>query len=64
MASAVSQLVEQIIDTTGVDPCRKPGGLDLSLHITDRPGGEDITVMWRPTPTGAEEFSPKPAVIP
>ena len=60
LASAVSQLVEQIIDTTGTDPCRESGGLDLSVHITDRPGGEDITVTWLPTPTHAEEPPPRP----
>ncbi len=50
LASAVSQLVEQIIDTTGIDPCREPDGLDLSLHITGLPGGKAITVTWLPAP--------------
>ncbi|MET3176556.1 UNVERIFIED_ORG: hypothetical protein ABIB52_004431 [Arthrobacter sp. UYCu721] len=48
MARAVNLLIEQITDTTGTDPCRDPGGLDLSLHVTALPSGEAITVTWNP----------------
>lgn len=51
LASAVSQLVQQIITTTGIDPCREPGGVELSLNISDLPGGEAITVTWLPPVT-------------
>ncbi|MDJ0313875.1 hypothetical protein [Arthrobacter sp. H35-D1] len=64
LASAVSRLVEQIIDTTGIDPCHEPGGLDLSLHITGLPGGEAITVTWMPASKGTEELSPNPPLVP
>ena len=58
LASAVSHVVEEVIDTTGIDPCREPGGLDLVLHVDDVPGGAAITVTWLPTPanTGAAPF--------
>lgn len=46
-ALALSQLVQEITSTTGTDPCRDPGGLDVSLHIKAVPGGEAITVTWR-----------------
>ncbi|MET4097762.1 hypothetical protein [Arthrobacter sp. UYCu712] len=46
MARAVNLLVEQITAITGTDPCRGPGGLDLSLHVTALPSGESITVTW------------------
>lgn len=64
LASAVSQLIEKIIDTTGMDPCREPGGLDLSLHLSDLPGGETITVTWLPVPIDTEESSPTPPLVP
>ena len=64
MASAVSRLVAQVIETTGIDPCREPGGLDLSLHISTVPGGEAITVTWLPAPTGIAELSSKPPMVP
>ena len=54
LASAVDHVVEQIIDTTGIDPCRAPGGLDLGLHVGDAPGGAAITVTWLPPPANAE----------
>ncbi len=56
LASAVSQLIEQIIDVTGVDPCNDPLGVNLSLNIRAIPGGEAITATWLPgqTPMGAE----------
>lgn len=57
LASAVSQLVEDIIETTGIDPCREPLGLDLSLHISDLPGGKTITAMWVPAPPTTEVSS-------
>lgn len=60
LASSISQLVEQVIDTTGSDPCREPGGLDLSLHITGIPRGKAITVTWLPTPANTEESSSCP----
>lgn len=46
-ALALSQLVQEIIATTGTDPCRDPEGLDVSLHIKEVPEGEAITVTWR-----------------
>ena len=64
MASALSRLLEQIIYSTGIDPCHEPGGLDLSLHITDLPGREAITVTWRPSPTEAGGPSSGPALMP
>ena len=64
LASAISQLVEQIIDTTRIDPCREPGGLDLSLHITGLPGGKAITVTWQPMPVNTEESSSQPPLTP
>lgn len=63
LASAVSQLVEQVIETTGIDPCREPGGLDLSLHIASSPGGEAITVTWVPGPKDTEESASQPPVL-
>ena len=62
LASAISQLVEQIIDTTGIDPCREPDGLDLSLNITELPGGEDITVTWLPTAPNTGGSSSRPSL--
>ncbi len=64
LATAISQLVEQIIDTTGVDPCREPGGLDLSLHITGLPAGKAITVTWQPKPVNTEESFSQPPLTP
>ncbi|WP_207344819.1 hypothetical protein [Arthrobacter sp. E3] len=64
LATAISQLVEQIIDTTGIDPCREPGGLDLSLHITGLPGGKSITVTWQPNPASTEETSSQSPLTP
>lgn len=64
LASAVSRLVEQIIDTTGVDPCREPGGLELSVNIVDLPGGEAITVTWLPSATKIDESSSGPPLTP
>jgi hypothetical protein len=46
-ARALSQLIHEIIDTTGEDPCRDPEGLNVSLHIKAVPEGEAITVIWR-----------------
>ncbi len=57
LAGAVSQLVEQIMDTTGIDPCHEPAGLDLSLHISDLPGGKRITATWQPDPSAIENSS-------
>lgn len=57
LASAVSQLVEQVIEITGIDPCSEPDGLNLSLHISDLPGGKNITAMWMPGPPTTEESS-------
>lgn len=51
LACAVSGLVEQILQSTGTDPCRGATGLALTLHITERPGGEAITVTWQPSAT-------------
>ena len=61
-SSSISQLVEQIIDTTGIDPCREPDGLDLSLNITELPGGEDITVTWLPTAPNTGGSSSRPSL--
>lgn len=47
MALALNQLIQEIITTTGTDPCRARGGLDVSLHIKAVPNGEAITVAWR-----------------
>ncbi len=60
LASAVDHVVEQIIDTTGIDPFRAPGGLDLVLHVGDVPGGAEITVNWLPPPANTE-LAPSPA---
>lgn len=46
-ALALSQLIQEIIATTGTDPCRDPEGLNVSLHIKAVPEGEAITVSWR-----------------
>ncbi|MFQ4149817.1 hypothetical protein AAGW05_14175 [Arthrobacter sp. LAPM80] len=57
LACAVSQLVEQIIDTAGIDPSHEPAGLDLSLHLSDLPGGKRITATWQPDPSATENSS-------
>lgn len=47
MALALDRLIQEIIASTGTNPCRDPGGLDVSLHIQAVPDGEAITVIWR-----------------
>ncbi|MBT2566257.1 hypothetical protein J7I84_07045 [Arthrobacter sp. ISL-85] len=46
LAQAVSLLIDQVTALTGSDPTRAPEGLDLSLHVTALPAGEEITVTW------------------
>lgn len=60
LACAVSSLVEQILDTTGMDPCCEQGGLDLTLNINTLPGGAEITVTWLPIPTVTEDSAARP----
>lgn len=55
LATAVSQLLEQVAASTGIEPGREPGGTDLMLHIADVPTGAAITVTWAPTPTPTED---------